>query len=165
MTSLLVLDDYRCLKLSQATSRRGLAANPTECTLSFYNSDSVVSSAYTISTDVKHHRCIISGGRPSGFMDESVFLVHTHIYPYPQSSISTPSQVVHYGVPPSSFTKSMGSLTLKFQRANCIKIRPTVINPSLLRIFGVVSNIFLACYILTHQYFKLSSSVSTGFST
>ena len=76
MTSLLVLDDYRRLKSSQATSRGGLAANPTECTLSF--SDSVVSSAYTISTDVKHHRCIISGGRPSGFIDESVFLIRIY---------------------------------------------------------------------------------------
>lgn len=46
-----VFDPYRCLKPSQATSRRSLAANPTECTLSCYNTDSVVSSACTIPTD------------------------------------------------------------------------------------------------------------------
>lgn len=46
-----VLDNCRRLKSSQATSRGGLAAYPTEWTLSYYSSDSVVSSACTISTD------------------------------------------------------------------------------------------------------------------
>ena len=46
-----VLDDYRRLKSSQATPRGGLAANSAEWTMSHYNSDSVVSSAYTVSAD------------------------------------------------------------------------------------------------------------------
>jgi hypothetical protein len=46
-----VVDDYRRLKPSQTTSRRGFAANSTEWTLSHYNTDSIVSFAYTISAD------------------------------------------------------------------------------------------------------------------